>query len=626
MPVYNVAAYLEACIISIRFQSFADFELILIDDGSTDTSKEIIALHADLDSRIRPIYLDKNTLGGGGIPRNIGIAAATGTYIVFVDSDDWVAQTSFSKFVDVAEHHQADIVIGTFETFIQDTRNRVEAYDRLAFDKLPTNEIFTCRSHPEVVRISPVPWRNLYRREFIDRNRIAFPEGDYFTEDAPFHWFAVASTGKLVKINEVVSYHRKGREGQTMETNDFKLAAMCGHMNTIARFLRNTLDLPEDQVIVDEFYDYSLRSQWIASRQERKDVKAIISKRLGQVVSRNLAKMPGVVLRENFGGWIKRSLDAYPDYDLTVIIPAFNCESFVEEAINCALNVPGIKTNVIVMDDGSEDRTAEICLELEQRHENLHFFQQKNKGAGRARNAVIPLSTGLYTYFLDADDFFDGEQLAAAVLRAKERDNDLYFMRYKISYHEKNEERDLFHSDKKLWDKFAHAKSNNEVRTIAASLINYPWNRVIKTELLHEADIFFGGTAVNNDVAFHWQSILAANNIGYGQEVVCTHRKFEPQQSQSQITHISDQRRLSAFDALESTFKSVTGHANGKYVIEAWHDFARHVMNLVKEKISSDLMPDYEERKSKLIGLVENQRTLDSVVWASQESIAALPA
>lgn len=598
MPVFNVGPYLDACILSVRYQNFTDFELIIVNDASTDNGIKIIEMHAQLDSRIRLINLNHNTLGGAGIPSNIGMDAAVGKYIGFVDSDDWVTKNGFEMLVKSAERHGSEVVIGGFRTFEEHCRDFSEAYDLKAFDALPSDTVFTIDQYPNALRVSPVPWRKLYRRSFMEKNKIRYPEGDYFYEDNPLHWFVISSNPIITKINDVISYHRMAREGQTMGAIDYKLGAMCCHMNTIARFLDSNLKNPARQSIIDEYYDYCLRSTWISNRQSRIQVKSIISKQISKIVKKFLVANPYKVIRKNFDQTIKAFSDAYPEYDLTIVIPVFNCEDFIHQTISSALSTPGIKTNILVIDDGSSDRTPEICRQIEQLHDNFHFFEQKHKGAGRARNALIPLCTGRYTYFLDADDVIDGKVLAQSVIDATKMDNDLYFMKYKISFHEKGSERDMFNADKDLWDKFASANDNNQLRIYASELINYPWNRIIKTELLLDANIFFGSTVVHNDIAFHWDSLLAANRIGYTNDTVCTHRKFE---HRAQITNVSDHRRLSAFDALEFTHRKILKHQNGMYLIDAWIRFASHLVDWLKDRIPEDLQPHYQLRRAKLL-------------------------
>src|SRR5699024_7506178 len=108
MPVFNVAPYLDAAIQSVLMQDYQDFELIIVDDASSDNGRKVIDMHAALDPRIRVIGLDHNTLGGAGIPSNLGIRAARGKYIGFVDSDDWVTKTGFTRMVQLAEEQDAE--------------------------------------------------------------------------------------------------------------------------------------------------------------------------------------------------------------------------------------------------------------------------------------------------------------------------------------------------------------------------------------------------------------------------------------------------------------------------------------------------------------------------------------
>ena len=103
MPVFNVGPYLDASILSVLSQTLEDFELIIVNDASTDNGKNIIEMYQNIDSRIKFINLNFNTLGGAGIPSNIGINAAQGKYIGFVDSDDWVVNDAFEKLVTEAE-------------------------------------------------------------------------------------------------------------------------------------------------------------------------------------------------------------------------------------------------------------------------------------------------------------------------------------------------------------------------------------------------------------------------------------------------------------------------------------------------------------------------------------------
>ena len=96
VPVYNVEKYLKRCIDSILNQSFTDFELILVDDGSTDNSGEIIDEYAIKDERIKVIHKEN---GGLSSARNVGIEYSKGNYIAFVDSDDYINKNMYKFYI-----------------------------------------------------------------------------------------------------------------------------------------------------------------------------------------------------------------------------------------------------------------------------------------------------------------------------------------------------------------------------------------------------------------------------------------------------------------------------------------------------------------------------------------------
>lgn len=107
VPVYKVEKYIRRCLDSIINQTFTDFELILVDDGSPDTSGEICEGYAKKDERIRVIHQENKGLSGA---RNTGVEVSKGEYIGFVDSDDWIELEMYEKLITAAEKYGADIV------------------------------------------------------------------------------------------------------------------------------------------------------------------------------------------------------------------------------------------------------------------------------------------------------------------------------------------------------------------------------------------------------------------------------------------------------------------------------------------------------------------------------------
>ena len=108
VPVYNTEKYLRECVDSILAQTFTDFELILVDDGSTDGSGAICDEYAGKDSRIRVIHQEN---GGATLARRSGVRIAQGEYVAFVDSDDWIAQHIYQNMMEKAETCGADVIL-----------------------------------------------------------------------------------------------------------------------------------------------------------------------------------------------------------------------------------------------------------------------------------------------------------------------------------------------------------------------------------------------------------------------------------------------------------------------------------------------------------------------------------
>ena len=106
VPVYKVEKYLDKCVQSIVNQTCKNLEIILVDDGSPDNCGAMCEAWAEKDSRIKVIHKEN---GGLSDARNAGLAVATGDWVAFVDSDDWVAEEMFARLLNAAKNHQADI-------------------------------------------------------------------------------------------------------------------------------------------------------------------------------------------------------------------------------------------------------------------------------------------------------------------------------------------------------------------------------------------------------------------------------------------------------------------------------------------------------------------------------------
>ncbi|MFJ5161286.1 glycosyltransferase family 2 protein [Pantoea sp. NPDC088449] len=596
MPVFNVGPYLDASIQSVLSQSLRDFELIIVNDASTDNGKKIIEMYKNIDDRVKIINLSFNTLGGAGIPSNIGIKASQGKYIGFVDSDDWIVNDAFESLINTAEKFNAEIVIGDFRTFHEDNRAVSDSYDKKRWENIPLNKVTQGSICSDLFTMSPVPWRKLYLTSFMKEKNILFPEGDYFYEDNPLHWFVLSEAERVVVIDKLISYHRMAREGQTMGSSSYKLAAISSHLNTTVNFLsQNKI---KKQSVLDAFYDYCYRTSWIIDKQLDQMTKNLIKHRLFDIYCKAQSISPPVNIRPNFKRKFEDYSKSYPKLDLTIVMPVYNCEDLIAESIESVLKISNLKYNLLIIDDGSSDRTAEICQNYANNHKNINFYMQVNKGAGRARNSIIPLCTGKYTFFLDADDVINANGLENSVKKAITDDADLLFMKYRIEFFEEKKSRGMFNGDLQLWDSLSKDDNATSIKKNVAALINYPWNRIIKTNFLHDKNIFFGSTVVHNDVLYHWHSIIAAKKISYIDQEVCTHRKFS---QRDQITNISDSRRLMVFEALRYTQEQITKQPDFHKIKSQWETFSTELIQWAEKRIPNEHKDSFFNFKNEFV-------------------------
>ncbi len=212
VPVYNVESYLAKCLDSCINQNFTDMEIVCVNDGSTDSSVEILQAYSKFDSRIK-IINKKN--GGLSSARNAGIAEAIGKYLMFVDSDDWISSDAVGKLYKNAEDNNSDVVI--FDYVNGNINPKKKKRITTIFGSTYINKTFNIEQMPpsSYKHIPVTTWSKFYRTDLI-KNKISFYE-DMIFEDVPF-WASVYSCARRITyIPEAFYYYLSGRSGQIME-------------------------------------------------------------------------------------------------------------------------------------------------------------------------------------------------------------------------------------------------------------------------------------------------------------------------------------------------------------------------------------------------------------------------
>ena len=210
VPVYQVEAYLAKCLDSILAQTFTDFELILVDDGTRDDCPRIMTRYATMDARIRCIHKEN---GGLSSARNAGLDIARGEYIAFVDSDDTVEPTMLADAVAAAQRTGAQLVIYNYRLVTEDGVQDVclpMKDETLDIDQMGLANYFYRYWMPYVH--GQEAWCRLYRRDIIEQNHLRYaPNDEIFAEDTLFSAMYLMHVHTLAALAKpYVNYLQRG--------------------------------------------------------------------------------------------------------------------------------------------------------------------------------------------------------------------------------------------------------------------------------------------------------------------------------------------------------------------------------------------------------------------------------
>lgn len=203
VPVFNTERYLERCVQSIVKQSYHNLEIILVDDGSPDTCPALCDLWATCDSRIRVIHEENKGLSAA---RNVGMRAATGEFITFVDSDDYLERDAYEAMMSLFWNTGCDIAVCGVMMFWED-EDRAERFTG-SYSGVMSRENAVMAIVREDRLTSPV-WNKIYRRELVEG--IEFQNVEH-REDI-FWSFQVVARANLVAVTDFIGYNYLRRHG-----------------------------------------------------------------------------------------------------------------------------------------------------------------------------------------------------------------------------------------------------------------------------------------------------------------------------------------------------------------------------------------------------------------------------
>ena len=232
IPVYNTEEYLRQCLDSVLLQTFRDIEIICVDDGSTDSSPQILDSYKAHDSRIKVIHKENTGLVAA---RKTGLAAATGKYIGYVDSDDWIEPMMYEKLYKLVSKQTVDVAMcGRYEESENYRKAVYHGFDEGRYEKKALCNII----YPNMIvnkyffewGIFPGVWDKLFHRECLEKFQMSVDERLRMGEDAACVYPCLLQVDSIYILHECLYHYRQTDSSMVKSITDMELERQRFHL------------------------------------------------------------------------------------------------------------------------------------------------------------------------------------------------------------------------------------------------------------------------------------------------------------------------------------------------------------------------------------------------------------
>lgn len=303
VPVYNTEKYLKKCLDSLVNQTYKDFEIIVVNDGSTDKSSNIISKYQKKYKNI--IVIDKEN-EGLSMARNRGVQKSSGKYIIFVDSDDYVS----NKLLEEVDKKIDDSDILRFQIATEDEEyTKINEYHEEGFESMCGYDAFKYLSSYHFVEPA---WCYVIRKNYYIENKFSFKKGVYH-EDFGLIPYVIYKARKVKSI-DFIGYYYIQRNGSIMNNNDYKKTVkkafdMLEQYKTMRLFAKN---INRKNNIDDYFLSYISNSVIVKARELKKDEKKVYINELkklnvfdGVLVNTRIRRFKKYLMKHNLNLYLK---------------------------------------------------------------------------------------------------------------------------------------------------------------------------------------------------------------------------------------------------------------------------------------------------------------------------------
>lgn len=412
IPVYNAEKYLEQCLNSIKNQTYKNFEVILVNDGSDDNSENICKSFSEEDARFK--YFTKSN-GGASSARNFGLDNVTGDYITFIDADDWVDENHLEVLINNIKDNNSDMAVSSIKKFDMSNNFHFRMYSNqekylLNYNKLNREEFLV--TLPKLILANnsyKIAVSKLFKKELV--SDVRFDESIVYVEDLEFFFKIYNNINSISYIDEVTYVYRLHDERSSSKFGQL-------HMEQELSIYKKMYERIEELGLPTIHYVNTLRN--------------LLDYRKDYLDNRDLYNEYVEFLEK-----IEKKI-TYPKELISIIVPIYNVSPYLQLCLESIENQTYPHFEVLLINDGSRDNSKDICLEFVERDKRFKYIEQQNTGLSAARNTGILNATGEFITFIDGDDFVESNYLEELYHTALKNDSEIVVGSYKRFNEEDN--------------------------------------------------------------------------------------------------------------------------------------------------------------------------------------------
>lgn len=412
IPVYNTEKYLGGCLNSIQNQTYKNFEVILVNDGSMDHSESICMDFVKVDTRFK--YFTKEN-GGASSARNFGLDNVTGDYITFIDADDWVDENHLEVLINNIKENNSDMAVSSIKKFDNVSNFEFRVYSKqekylLNYNKLNREEFLVIL--PKLIHASnsyKIAVSKLFKKELV--TDVRFDESIIYGEDLDFFFKLYNKVNSISYVDEVTYIYRLHDERSSSKFGQL-------HMEQELAIYKKMYERIEELGLPTIHYVNTLRNL-LDYRKDYLENRVLFNEYL------------------EFLEKIEKKI-TYPKDLISIIVPIYNVSPYLQLCLESIEKQTYSHFEVLLINDGSRDNSKDICLEYAERDYRFKYIEQQNAGLSAARNTGILNAKGEFLTFIDGDDLIESNYLEELYYTSLKNDSEIVVGSFKEFNEEDN--------------------------------------------------------------------------------------------------------------------------------------------------------------------------------------------